>query len=647
MCGIAGFQGDFDPSLLRRMADTIAHRGPDDSGVWHSRPAKVGLAHRRLSIIDLSPAGHQPMIDKAGGAVIVFNGEIYNFRELRADLEATGEEFRGHSDTEVLLVLYRRYGEAMLTMLNGIFAFAMWDPATDALLLACDAMGVKPAYFAEGRQGFVFASELKALMRTGAVNGHLDMAALSRYLGFLWSPGGATPFKGVHRLQPGEALSVKGGRIIRRWQWVRSTWAEAPLDIDVGEAIQRVHDGVRTAVRRQMVADVPVGAFLSGGLDSSAVVQFAREQAPDIQCFTINLGTLQDPGVTDDLPYAQQVARHLGVAMHEIHVSPSEMARDLVRMFAQLDEPLADPAPLNVWYICSLARRYGIKVLLSGAGGDDLFSGYRRHVALRMERYWAWMPTPSRRLLRQLAAYLESQYRGLGWRLNKAFGHADWSAERRLTGYFHWTDGAHVRQLLAPDHGGALAGEDLSAPLEAYLATLPRGLSPLQRILALEQRFFLADHNLVYTDKMSMAAGIEVRVPFLDNDLVRFANRLPSKFKLRGATTKWVFKKAMEPYLPSTVIHRSKTGFGSPLRMWLRGELKQIVDDTLSPSCVRRRGLFDPQAVARLIADDRAGRIDASYTILAVLCIEWWCQAFVDNAWGNSRRDGMIAQKVA
>ncbi len=631
MCGIAGFSGHFSVELLQRMSHAIAHRGPDDAGEWVAPDGNVGLAHRRLAIIDLSPLGHQPMLDASGSVVIVFNGEIYNFRELRAQLESEGYTFRGHSDTEVLLALYRARGEAMLSSLNGIFAFAMYDQAEKTLFLACDAMGVKPLYLNEGRDGFVFASELKALVACGGARASLDMPALFRYLGFLWSPGGATPFKGVSRLGPGEALRVKDGRIVRRWRWAGSAWAVAPLVIDQVEAIRRVQEGLRTAVHRQMVADVPVGAFLSGGLDSSAVVAMAREVSPDIDCFTIDTGAVRDAGVTNDLPYARQVAKHLGVRLHEIQVDSSRMAADLERMVIQLDEPLADPAPLNVLYISQLARQHGVKVLLSGAGGDDLFTGYRRHRALMLERYWAWMPGATRQGLRNMTSRLD-QGGALGRRMAKAFAHAGLPQDQRLAGYFLWTDPARVLGLFAPEHRAVMAGEVMAAPLEDYLGALPPGLPPLQRMLALEQRFFLTDHNLLYTDKMSMAAGVEVRVPFLDNDLVRLANALPPGLKQRGAEGKWVLKKAMEPYLPHDVIYRPKTGFGAPLRHWLRHELREWVGDILSDATLRRRGLFDPKAVAALVADDRAGRVDAAYTILGLVCIEIWCREFMDKA---------------
>jgi asparagine synthase (glutamine-hydrolysing) len=637
MCGILGFWNGGSAITLRRMSAALAHRGPDDAGEWLSPDGKVGLAHRRLSIIELSNLGHQPMADAANGAVIVYNGEIYNFRELRLQLRAQGHVFRSSSDTEVLLALFRAHGDAMLGMLNGIFAFAIWDAARNELFLACDAMAVKPLYVSDSASGLLFASELKA-MAAIMPSPALDVVALSRYLGFLWSPGGFTPINGVFRLGPGEAIRVRNGRIARRWRWAKAAGV-MQSDVDEAEATRAVGHGLRIAVGRQMVADVEVGAFLSGGLDSSAVVAMAREFSPDIQCFTIDTGHTRDAGVEDDLPYARLAAKHLQVKLHEVRVSSSRMASDVEDMVVQLDEPLADPAPLNVLYISQLARQHGLKVLLSGTGGDDLFAGYRRHRALMLERYWTWLPQYLRETLRKGTSTFDVA--GVwGRRAAKAFAHADESPNQRLLGYFLWADPALIAGLFAAEHRAAFAAEEITQPLVDYLRLLPSELAPLQQMLAIDQRFFLADHNLLYTDKMSMAVGVEVRVPFLDNDLVRLANGLPTDLKLRGGEGKWVLKKAMEPYLPREVIYRPKTGFGAPLRRWLRNELRDWVGDTLAADTLRRRGLFDPAAVARLIADDRAGRVDAAYTILGLACIEIWCRNFLDKAARAGRASG-------
>lgn len=628
MCGIAGFQGGAGSDALSRLSRAIAHRGPDDAGQWLSPDGSVGLAHRRLSIIDLSPAGRQPMLDASGSVVIVYNGEIYNFRELRVTLESRGIAFQGHSDTEVLLALYREHGASMLELLNGIFAFAIWDRARGELFLACDRMGVKPLYFCDGPAGFFFASELKALASCG-LGKAIDVGALYRYLGFVWSPAGATPFREVRRLGPGEALEVRGGSVIRRWHWAAPAWSNGPFETNERTVIRSTEEAFRAAVHRQMVSDVPVGAFLSGGLDSSAVVAMAREVAPQIECFTIDAGASQDPGFADDLPYARRVAHQLGVRLHEVPIDADRMAHDIEWMVYQLDEPLADPAALNVFYISRLAREHGVKVLLSGAGGDDLFAGYRRHRSVLLERYWRRLPKAVRRAMRAMA----SPFAGTGARgrrLAKAFAYADSDGDRRLTSYFMWVDPARAAGLFLPEHREQLDANVMVAPLDDYLRGLPGELDALQRMLALEQRFFLADHNLLYTDKMSMATGVEVRVPFLDNDLVAAANATSPDLHLRAGEGKYILKKAMEPYLPSDVIYRPKTGFGAPVRRWLRHELKDWVEDVLGSARFRTRGVFDAASVRRLIDDDRAGRTDAAYTILGLVCIELWCRRFLD-----------------
>lgn len=630
MCGIIGYSGSFDPARLSDALRAIAHRGPDDSGVFVDDRAEVGMGHARLSIIDPSPLGHQPMASTDGSVVLVFNGEIYNFRELRSELEARGYAFRGQSDTEVLLNLYLAEGDVMLPRLNGIFAFALWDRRRGSLLIARDGLGVKPLYYAETRLGVAFASEIKALLPLVPEARELDPASLHRYLSFLWCPGDGTPLKAVRKLLPGEAMVVREGRIERRWSWYRLPAARGvAANLDEKAALDGTVTHLRQAVQRQMVADVPVGAFLSGGLDSSAVVAFAREQAPDMTCFTIEAQGGGDAGEAEDLPYAQRVAKHLGVRLEVVQVDSARMASDLERMVTMLDEPLADPAPLNVLYISQLARQHGMKVLLSGAGGDDLFTGYRRHAALRYERTWAWLPVSIRKRLAAAAGRLD-QRQALGRRLSKLFAHAGEEGDARLAGYFAWARESDLRALYTPAFQAAVGAERANQPMLDFLAQLPDGATPLERMLVLEQRFFLADHNLIYTDKMSMAAGVEVRVPFLDLDLVEFAAHLPDRFKQRGREGKWILKKAMEPYLPHDVIYRPKTGFGAPLRRWMRFELRELLGDLLSAESLRRRGLFDPVAVQRLIADNDAGRVDAAYTLLSLLCIEIWCRSFLD-----------------
>jgi len=630
MCGIIGYSGRFDQGALQQGIRAIGHRGPDDSGWFASDAAQVGLGHARLSIIDLSPLGHQPMEALGGAVQLVFNGEIYNYRELRQELESKGHTFRGHSDTEVILHLYLEEGARMLPRLNGIFTIAIFDARSGDMLVARDALGVKPLYYAETPAGLAFASEIKGLLWLVPEARELDPVAIHRYISCLWCPGEGTPLKAVRKVLPGESLVVREGRIVRRETWYRlPMFRGVRADLSEQQSVEGAVAAMRTGVSRQMVADVPVGAFLSGGLDSSAIVAFARETAPNIQCFTIRQVGGTEAGVTDDLPYAEHVAKHLGVQLQTVEIEASRMAGDLERMIWQLDEPLADPAPLNVLYICELARKHGMKVLLSGAGGDDLFTGYRRHHAVLLQKYWEWMPVAFRRGLESLGRRGDAR-KPLFRRLAKITDGASLSGDARLANYFMWSRESELLALYAPAMRAAAASSPALAPILDFIRPLPSSVPPLERMLAIEQRFFLADHNLTYTDKMSMAVGVEVRVPLLDLELVEFAARVPPQFKQRGKVGKWVLKKALEPYLPHDVIYRPKSGFGAPLRRWMREELRPLVGDLLGADSLRRRGLFDPAAVQALIAANQDGRIDANYILLSLLSIEIWCRRFID-----------------
>ncbi len=646
MCGVAGrfnFIGSGQASVVRmaRAAmEALAHRGPDDCGVWSDEAKGVALAHTRLSILDVSPLGHQPMLSDSGSVALAYNGEIYNFQELRLELENQGIKFRGRSDTEVLLRLYESHRPtsneelaAFLRRLNGIFAFALWDGQAEQLILARDALGVKPLYCFRTEQYLAFASELKALIPLVESTPTFDCPALHQYLSFLWTPGSRTAWAGATKVIPGGLVRCGKSGDVSHFQWYRPPVRGAARfspSLDV-RYVSETAALLRRAVHRQMVADVPVGAFLSGGLDSSSIVHFAREVSPSIQCFTIATDGAHDPGFVDDLPYAQRTARALGVELHVVEVKSERFARDLEQMVWHLDEPVADPAALNVLYISKLARSLGVKVLLSGAGGDDLFSGYRRHLAVTYERYWSRLPVGLRLTVSRLTESVLGTRTAAGRRVRKLVSGIHLRGDEALVNYFRWVEDDRLVALFSPELRAAIGTRRAEAPMLDYLQRLPPGSTPLERMLALEQRFFLGDHNLPYTDKLSMAAGVEVRVPFLDRELVEFAAQIPPQLKQRGRHGKWILRRAMEPYLPYEVLHRSKSGFGAPLDRWLRGELQEWIGDTLSESTLRKRGLFDPKAVARLIADNEAGRVNAPYTILSLACIEVWCRRFIDH----------------
>ncbi len=630
MCGIAGFQGEFDASLLPQMSSALANRGPDHQAHWHDAQKSIGLVHARLSIIDLSARSNQPLWDSTDRYCIVFNGEIYNYRELRTELVRQGCVFRSDGDGEVILYAYLRDGIASFKRLNGIYAFAIWDNLAAELLVVRDPFGVKPLYYSLTPKGFLFASEIKALLSCRDIPRELDHTALWQALTYLWVPGPRTTLAAVRKLEPGSFLRIRQNRVVEQRRFAEYPAFEPAFNGSLTSGINQTRQLLEQAVQRQLVADVPVGAFLSGGVDSSAICHFAAKALDrKLQCFTIELQGSETEDMAGDLHFAKLMAKRLGVPLEVVQVTP-DIVHDLPRMLFALDEPQADPAPVNALYIAERARAMNIKVLLSGAGGDDVFSGYRRHYALLQERLWSWLPSSGRSLLRNATAALPqgSQFTR---RIAKAFGYAHLPAIERLISYFFWIKPQQSLALFNPDIRVKLATSDIAAPLRATLADGIAGSEPLNQMLYLEQKYFLLDHNFNYTDKTSMAAGVEVRVPFLDPDLVAFANRLPPNWKYHGREGKWILKKALEGVLPHDVLYRAKTGFGAPLRAWLRGPLKPFVEEMLSPSTINRRGIFDSTAVQKLIADDRAGRLDAAYTIFSLICIEIWARQFVDS----------------
>ena len=636
MCGIGGYslssEGNLNIEILKKISTKISHRGPDDNGIYQDSKSKIGLVHTRLSIQDLSPNGHQPMLNQNSDIILIFNGEIYNFKELRDELIKKGIKFKGNSDTEVLLKLYTLEGTNMLSRLNGIFAFAIWDMRDQKLFLARDNFGVKPLYYSLLDKGFFFASELKALTPIINDDNELNYNALQSYLTFLWCPGRDTPIKSVSKLLPGEAMIVQKGKVKNCWKWYQPPVLknQSKKLITYENAILGVRKHLSTAIHRQMIADVPVGAFLSGGLDSSAIVSLASKIDKDISCFTIDLIGGQEKGNVEDLPYAKKVAKYLNIKLNVVEVDSKKMAGDIEDMVKILDEPLADPAALNVYYITKMAKEQGIKVLLAGTGGDDIFSGYRRHHALMREELWNWLPRKLKFKLYNLSSKL-NQKNPITRRVTKLLSGIHLEGDARLINYFRWSRREDINKLYSKEFRSALNLSNADKTMLEFLKDVPSNASKLDRMLALEQQYFLADHNLLYTDKMSMINGIEVRVPFLDLDLVEFVYDIPDHFKQKGNQGKWILKKALKGILPNEIINRPKSGFGAPLRKWIRADLRELLGDILSFDSLKKRGLFDPNAVHKLIKDNDDGKVDASYTLLSLLCIEIWCRNFIKN----------------
>lgn len=595
------------------MIEVQKHRGPDGSGVHVDPVARVGLGHGRLAIIDLSNAALQPMWTHDRRHVIVYNGEIYNYRELREELIARGHQFATSSDTEVILEMYRAYGRDMLPRLNGMFAFALLDPASGDLLIARDRFGVKPLYHTTNANGFAFASELRTLCCVPGLSLEVDRAALACMLTYMWTPAPMTVLKDVRKLDAGHAMIVRDGECTEQWSYAPPADFQRPADAGEDDQADKLRQLLAAAVKRQLVADVPVGSFLSGGLDSTAIVALAgRESEAPIQCFTMD-DRRTDEGFVADLPYAQRAADVLGVPLAVLPLS-DDYAQRFSLFVASQDLPVADPAAFNVHEICRLSREMDIKVLLSGAGGDDLFSGYRRHNALMAEQLWSGAPALVRGWAKSLTQLLPTKL-PLARRIRKAFQYAQLNANDRLVSYFYWFDPAKAAALCK-------SNSDPAAPLRRAVEDLPPWLSPMERMLHLERCYFLADHNLAYTDASAMRSGVEVRVPFLDPELVDFSTAIPAGRKVKGIHAKWLFKHAMKAVLPADIIWRPKAGFGGPLTRWLRGPMQAWLGEQLNSATART--LFDPAEANALAKAFEKGSGEIAYTLFAVATMIAW-----------------------
>jgi asparagine synthase (glutamine-hydrolysing) len=657
MCGIAGIISAHPERRIGAMLASIAHRGRDDEGVWTAAPVdaegrRACLGHRRLSIIDTSEAGHQPMHYADGRYSLTFNGEIYNYRELRAQLERLNHTFRTDCDTEVLLAAYAEWGEGALARLNGMFAFALWDATEQELLLARDRLGIKPLYYAfgsgdeNGARGagaaessagasFIFASEIKAILATGLVERALDAEALNQYLTFLWTPDPHTVFRGIHKLPPAHLLRWRAGRV------TLSEWWDVSFDeIEEGRSEawwrERVLETLERVVRMEMVSDVPLGAFLSGGVDSSSIVALMNRHADGRRICTYTVGIAQEDLrydiIPDDARWARQVGKLLDTEYHELMPQP-DVCDLLPKLVYHMDEPVADPAVMTS-YLVARAARENLTVLLSGVGGDEVFAGYPRQLAMRLAGAFDPVPGILRRPL--MSAVSNALPGGLPGRFTAPLRNAKKFArsaaldfEDRYLGFGTYFTDAAKRRLYTDDMNEAARDFDAYREHRRHFARV-RDAAPLNRLLYVDLKTFLPCLNLAYTDKTSMAATLEVRVPFLNVELVELAARMPVNLKLRGLKRKYILKRAAESLLPKDVVWRKKAGFGAPVRSWLRGALRPMVEDLLSEETVRRRGLFRPAEVRRIIDANLSGREDYNLQVFQLLTLELWQRTFLD-----------------
>jgi asparagine synthase (glutamine-hydrolysing) len=648
MCGISGVVNCGDRETLARMTHVQAHRGPDDSGTWERKlpdGSYIGLGSRRLAILDLSPLGHMPMANENRTLWITYNGEIYNFAELRSELEGKGHSFVSHTDTEVILHLYEQEGPDCVKRLNGMFAFAICDlrSGTPTLFMARDHFGVKPFYYFHEGQRFAFASEVKALLQVPGIDAELDPGSLHQYLTFLWVPDPKTMFQRILKLPAGHYAILRDGELKLTQYWDLTFPAADQTYLRSEEDLaEEIRERFRRSVEAQMVSDVPIGAFLSAGLDSSSIVaMMARATHQPVRTYTITFPRKYRVGETtlDDPEVATRLARHLGCENRRIVVEP-DVTDLLPRLVWHMDEPTADPAIITAYLVCREARKQAT-VLLSGVGGDELFAGYRKHSAHYWAETYGRVPAGARHLAERALGALPS-LRGTpvkgGLRLARKMARSAALGPRdRFITNCTYLDEAQKTNLYAsgPAWRDSLDQADFD-PANRHRAAFDRvgDADFLHQMLYLDTKIFMASLNLTYNDKMSMASSVEVRVPFLDRELAEIvAWKVPPRLKLKGSlrpTTKYIFRRAMRDILPPEVLRQPKAGFAAPVDYWLAHDLKEMVDDLLSESQIRKRGLFRPEAVRRFAEDHASGRHDWSMQLWQFLTLELWMQVFLD-----------------
>ena len=609
MCGIAGaLYADptrpCEPEMIKRMTDVMSYRGPDDSGAWLDGP--VGLGHRRLSIIDLG-GGHQPMTDVSGTLWIVFNGEIYNYQEVRADLIARGLTFETQSDTEVILQAYAAMGEKCVTALNGMFAFAIWDTKQRTLFLARDRMGVKPLYYVERPDAFLFASEIKSLLASGLVEARAREEAFAEYLIFRQVAGSDTLFQGVRSLPPGCTMTVRDGRAS-----VSAYWSPYPQgdreDISYEDAKAQLTALLEDSVRLRLISDVPVGTFCSGGVDSSLVTALAaRLKREPVNTFSVGF----DEADYDESAFAKMVSSHHGTIHHELRVGNVKYAELFRRMVWHNDEPLDFANSVHIFALSELAKRQ-VTVVLTGEGSDELFAGYPRYRIPDMARSYRRVPAPLRRALGLLVN---------DHRLAKLDRYAACTPTEAMLYNSSYLRPSVVREAYPRMNGYALAFRNSRVERQERL-----NLDSVARVSLLDQETFLVS-ILHRQDKMSMAAAIESRVPFMDYRIVEFANRLPTKYKIRKGTGKAIVKDVARSVLPAPVVDRRKSGFGVPLARWFRSD-DGLGEQIMALPDNRSADVFDRAVLRRLIAEHRQGAHDHSELLWTALNLATWRDVF-------------------
>jgi asparagine synthase (glutamine-hydrolysing) len=655
MCGICGIyeygvsQGGVAESLVARMRDTMSHRGPDDAGVYVTEDRRIGLGNRRLAIVDLSPAGHNPMPNEDGRVWITFNGEIYNHESLRPALEAKGHRYRSRTDTETIIHLYEERGLDFVQEIEGDFAIALWDEDKKRLVLARDRIGVKPLYYTVSDGRLIFASEIKAILEHPSVSRDVDGEALYHYLTFLTTPAPQTLFAGIQKLPAGCTLTCDGRgdvKVTRYWDAISARLDPALSDERaIEEELLRL---LSESIKKRMMSDVPFGVFLSGGIDSTAnVALMSRLMSQPVRTFTVGF---RDNPVYNEIEEARVVAKEFGTDHHEVMISQQELLDFLPDLIFHQDEPIADPVCVPLYYVSKLARETGTKVVQVGEGSDELFCGYPDYASYlnlhdRLWRHMSRLPASLRRPMASLGGALHRT--GLTRLLPKGrkmlpdllrrLGEGE---ELFWSGTFVF-DEVNKQQLLTPEARSRLRGNGgtgntfssysvVRADLDRLLTSKPDA-DQLDRMIYQELKLRLAELLLMRVDKMTMATSVEARVPFLDHKLVEFAMSIPSELKYHEGETKYILKRALKGIIPDRVLQRPKQGFGVPINEWMLDRLGGFVENTLFNSALRGRKLFDYGFVRRLFNEHRSGRANYAFFLWSLLNLSLWYDQWIDS----------------
>jgi len=624
VCGIAGCYQQLDgPKLVDIMSDRIAHRGPDAAGTWSHEDGRVSvqLGHRRLSIIDLSAAADQPL--SKHGMTLIYNGELYNYKDLRAQLASRGVEFVTRSDTEVVLEAWRAWGPEALRRFRGMFAFALADTATGELVLARDPLGIKPLYYLPRGNGALFASELKALVAAVGTELRIEPGALVASMLYYWVPDQQCAVGGVRKLPPGSWARLRpDGSLAVHQYWRIADIAEQAAAGPAADLAQVVQESVAA----HLVSDVPVSSFLSGGLDSSIVTVLAHQAGQGIDAYTITFRPEDQrlEAMPDDAVYARKVAARFGIDLHEIEISP-DIVDLLPRIVDALDEPIGDPAAINTLLMCQAARERNVKVILSGMGADELFGGYRKHLACVMASKYSRLPSVPRAGMRHAVERFPVSVRGRGLRYarwaKRFLTFAELPEEPRFRRSYTLYDPDELTDLVSPDLADQV-GQVIEQHSDIYNDnSLP---DQVNRMCLADARLFLTGLNLAYTDRASMAASVEVRVPFVDPLVASAAFSVPGRDKIRHRQGKVALKRAAENWLPREIVYRPKASFSAPLRAWVRNDLQEVIRDVLVGGELVQCGMIRGGAVRHLIEEEQAGREDRAKQIWQLLTLELW-----------------------